>query len=128
MAVPSPDRRMQSHPYHQSDHFRSFKFYNRSSQSSNGTFRSGQSQGRSGIANTTPGQGQVFSINPATSQIRQGYGEDIRSKPQWDQVVDDKDHMSSLTGSQGNADIKPERSLVHEDGVGVKVTVERDFE
>lgn len=97
-----------------------------SNQSSNGTFRSGQSQGRSAIANTVPGQGQVFSINPATSQIRQGYGEDIRSKPQWDQVVDDKDHMSSLTGSQGNTDSKPERNFLHEDSVGVQVTVERE--
>lgn len=52
----------------------------------------------------------------------------MRSKSQWEQA-DDGDGKSSLTGAQAIiGDIKPETGFGHEDGVGVKVTVERDFE
>ncbi|GJJ15996.1 hypothetical protein Clacol_010275 [Clathrus columnatus] len=100
-----------------------------SAPSNSGTSRS-HSQGRSvGVTGTGNNQGQVFSINPAASQVRQTFTlEEMRSKAQWEQN-DDADGKSSLTGAQGVlGDTKPETGFGHEDPVGVKVTIEQDFE
>lgn len=52
----------------------------------------------------------------------------MRSKSQWEQT-DDGDGKSSLTGAQAIiSETKPESGFGHEDNVGVKVTIERDFE
>jgi len=105
-----------------------------SAHSTSGTTRSHtHSAGRSaGVTGT--GAGPVFSINPA-SQGRQTYTlEEMRAKAErdWD---NDGDGKSSLNGGQSGigigVDSKPEGPYAHtpdDHGVGVKVTIERQFE
>ncbi|KAF8516425.1 hypothetical protein BU17DRAFT_92755 [Hysterangium stoloniferum] len=92
--------------------------------SASGTTRSQPSAG--GRVGTNNGTGPVFSINPA-SQGRQTYTlEEMRAKAERD-WVEDGDGKSSLNGNpHGFIDSKPEAT--GENGVGVKVTIERQFE
>lgn len=92
--------------------------------SASGTSRSQPSAG--GRVGTNTGTGPVFSINPV-SQGRQTYTlEEIRAKAERD-WVEDGDAKSSLNGNpHGFIDSKPEAT--GDNGVGVKVTIERQFE
>ncbi|KAF8497325.1 hypothetical protein JB92DRAFT_1031386 [Gautieria morchelliformis] len=103
-----------------------------SSATHSGTRSHSQAHGRSlgaGIGGTAAGP--VFSINPA-SQGRQTYTlEEMRAKAERD-WVEDPDTKSSLNGGNVGLDSKPEADFgpveAPESGVGVKVTIERQFE